>query len=199
MTENAGLDANAKPTLIGVSDLDSSKILKARIDPTTKRLLVDNTGDTGYSLDSFNIIRSSPSAFTGNTDSTRGDADNTPTTDIFAVTGEVLVGIFGVCTTNLVQDGATATLALGVAGNTGALISATNVNEIDANEIWLDTSPTVGVNTIDALTYFIIVNGLNIIETVATKDVDSGQMFYSLLWRPIGTTGSVVEGSLISS
>ncbi len=151
------------------------------------------------SLDDFRTVKSAPAAFTGNTNSTRGDADNSPTTNLFAVTGEVLVAVFGVCTVDLAQDGATATIALGVAGNTGGIIAATNVNDIDVNESWLDTTPGLGIEPIDSLTFHIIVNGLDIIETVATKDVDSGQMHYILLWRPLSPGSKVVKGTLASA
>ena len=113
------------------------------------------------SLDSFNVAIAAPTAFTGGTVNTRGDDGGTldPLT-LFTVTGDVLVGIYGVCTTLLA--GATATLSVGVAGNTAGLIALTTATDIDANEIWLDTTPSVGLDTSDALTYFIVVNGLDI-------------------------------------
>lgn len=151
------------------------------------------------SLDDFRTVKSAPAAFTGNTDSTRGDADNTPTTNLFAVTGEVLVGVFGVCTVNLAQDAGTATIKVGVAGNVAGLIPSVNVEDIDANEIWLDTSPSLGLDVTDALSFYIVVNGLDIIETVATKDVDSGQIHYILLWRPLSPGSKVVTGTLAST
>lgn len=151
------------------------------------------------SLDNFDMVKAAPAAFTGNTNSTRGDADNTPTTNLFAVTGEVLVGVFGVCTTNLAQDAGTATIKVGVTGNVAGLIASVNVEDIDANDIWLDSTPSVGLDVTDALSFYIVVNGLDIIETVATKDVDSGQIYYLCLWRPISPDGSVKKGTLAST
>ena len=149
------------------------------------------------SLDSFDVLKASPVAFTGGTDSTHGDKDNTPTTALFTVTGDVEVGIFGVCTTLL--TGASGTVEVGVAGNTAGLIAQTTATEIDANEIWLDSSPSVGLDVTDALSFFIIVNGMDIIETVATTDIAAGKIYYVCLWRPLTVGSKVIVGSLASS
>lgn len=141
------------------------------------------------SLDSFDILKVTPADFTGASDSTHGDKDNTPTLTLFTVTGDVEVGIFGVCTTDL--TGASGTVQVGVAGNTAGLIPLTTATTIDVNEIWNDTTLPVGVDVVDSLSFYFIVNGLDIIETVATTDIATGQIYYVLLWRPL-TTGSTV-------
>jgi len=152
---------------------------------------------TSASLNDFRVVKAAPAAFTGATDSTHGDKDNTPTTNLFAVTGDVLVGIFGVCTTSL--TGTSGTVEVGVSGNTAALIPKTTATEIDANDIWLDTSPSVGVDVTDSLSFYIVVNGLDIIETVATTDIATGQIYYICLWRPLSPDGNVTKGTLASS
>ncbi|KKL04346.1 hypothetical protein LCGC14_2616960, partial [marine sediment metagenome] len=83
--------------------------------------------------------------------------------------------------------------------NVAGLIASVNVEDIDANDIWLDSTPSVGLDVTDALSFYIVVNGLDIIETVATKDVDSGQIYYLCLWRPISPDGSVKKGTLAST
>jgi len=148
------------------------------------------------SLDSFDILKAAPVAFTGATASSHGDKDNTPITNLFAVTGEVEVGIFGVCTTAL--TGASGTVEVGVAGNTAGLIAQTTATEIVANEIWLDSSPSVGLDVTDALSFFFVVNGMDIIETVATTDIATGEIYYVLLWRSL-TVGSKVEVGTLAS
>lgn len=144
------------------------------------------------SLDTFNCIKASPTAFAGGTTGARGDdgGANDPLT-LFTVTGDVEVGIFGVCTTDLVSAGG-GTLEVGVTGNTAALIPQTTATTIDANEIWLDASPSVGVDVTDSLSFFFVVNGLDIIETIGTADITAGQIYYVCLWRPL-TSGSTVE------
>jgi len=154
-------------------------------------MLRDKNHVAHYNLDSFNVAKCSPPAFTGGTANTRGDdgGTNDPYT-LFAVTGEVLVGIFGVCTTDLVSGGG-GTLEVGVTGNTAALIPQTTATAIDVNEIWLDTTPSLGIDVSDALTYNFIVNGLDITESVGTADITAGQIYYICLWRPVSNNGNL--------
>lgn len=147
-----------------------------------------------FTLDSFNVVKCEPSAFAGGTTNARGDDGGTsdPLT-LFTVTGDVLVRIFGVCTTNLASAGG-GTLEVGVTGNTAALIAQTTATDIDANEIWNDNAPAVGTDTLANLTGpHIIVNGLDIIETTATADITAGNIYYICLWRPLSPNGNVVS------
>lgn len=156
-------------------------------------MLQDANGNKHLTLDSFNSAKCAPTAFAGGTTNARGDdgGTNDPYT-LFTVTGDVLVRIFGVCTTLLA--GATATLEVGVAGNTAALIAQTTATDIDADEIWNDTSPAVGVDTLANITGpHVIVNGLDIIETVGTADITAGNIYYICLWRPLSPDGNVVS------
>jgi len=78
-------------------------------------------------------VATKTATFAGGTLNARGDIDGTgnPAT-LFTVTGTVLAVVFGHCTTNL--DGATATLEVGVASNTAAIIAQTTATDIDAGE-----------------------------------------------------------------
>src|SRR5687768_13777771 len=89
----------------------------------------------------WNIARATPNAFTGGVSNTRGDKDGSKATmKIFDVVGDVLVRIFGVCTTTLVGAG---TIEVGVAGNTAGLIAQiADATNLAANEIWNDATPT---------------------------------------------------------
>ena len=153
---------------------------------------VDENGKPYNSLDSFDVLKTSLGDFAGGTAGARGNdggADDPLT--IFTVTGEVEVGIFGVCSSNLA--GANATLEVGVTGNTAGLIAQTTGTDIDANEVWLAAAPAnVGIEVIDSLSFFFVVNGLDIIETIATSDVTSGGLEYILLWRPLSPGSTVV-------
>ena len=155
-------------------------------------MLLDRNSHAYTSLDSFNTAKVTPTAFAGATTDAHGDSAGTsnPFT-LFTVTGDVLVRIFGVCTTLLTGTG---TLEVGVTGNTAALIAQTTGTEIDANEIWSDASPTLGVDTLaSVLGPYIIVNGLDIIETVGTADITAGAIYYICLWRPLSHDGNVVN------
>lgn len=144
-------------------------------------------------IDSFGVVKSAPTAFVGGTTDARGDSGGTQASyTLFNVTGDVLVRIYGVCTTLLAST--TGTLEVGVTGNTAALIAQTTATDIDANEIWNDSTPVVGVELLsNVLGPYIIVNGLDILEKTATADITSGNIYYICLWRPLSRDGSVVS------
>ncbi|MDI6808168.1 MAG: hypothetical protein QME66_04185 [Candidatus Eisenbacteria bacterium] len=144
-------------------------------------------------LDSFSVAKATPAVFNGGTANARGDDGGTsdPLT-LFTVTGEVLVRIFGVCTTDLVSAGA-GTLSVGIANNTAILIALTTATDIDAGEIWFDATPSVGDTLANLPGSFIIVNGADIIETVGTADITAGQIYYICLWRALSGDGNVVN------
>jgi len=142
-------------------------------------------------LDNFKIARAEPSAFAGATTAARGDKDTASGAyTIFTVTGDVLVRVWGVCTTGLA--GASGTLELGVTGNTAYLIAQTTATNITANKIWSDSSPSIGDTLASVLGPFIVPNGLDIIETTKTTDLSAGQIYYLCLWRALSSDGSVV-------
>lgn len=146
-----------------------------------------------YSVDlnKFKKEVARPGAFAGATTDARGNdgGANDPFT-LFNVTGDVLVRIFGVC--SVLLAGATATLEVGVTGNTAALIAQTTATDIDANEIWNDTTPGIGTDTLANVTGpHIIVGGLDIIETVATTSITSGNIYYICLWQKLSEDGDV--------
>lgn len=109
------------------------------------------------------------------------------TVALFTVTGAVLVSLFGVCSEDLV--GATATIEVGIAGNTAALLAQTVATDIDVDEVWVDTAPA----TVEALpTSKIISNGQDIIATVATAAITDGTIAFYALWRPLSDNANLV-------
>lgn len=127
-------------------------------------------------------------AFDGGTADAHGDYDGTgnPVT-LFDVTGVVEMRIFGVCNTLLV--GSSATLEVGVTGNTAALIAQTTAENIDANEIWLSNSPALGAQALSA--NGIIVSNLDVIESSGTANITAGQIDYYCIWRPLSDGATV--------
>lgn len=156
-------------------------------------MIYDGSGRPFSSLDSYNSVISRPPAFTGATANTRGDKDGTNAAyTLFTVTGDVIVRLWGVCTVDLV--GATATVSVGVAGNTAALLALETATEIDATGIYVSATQVIGAVALSSVTGpFVIANGLDIIETVATADVTSGNIYYICLWRPV-TSGKDAVG-----
>lgn len=111
---------------------------------------------------------------------------------LFTVTGMVLIEkIIARCTTLLTESGATATIALGVTGNTGLFIAATDAVNIDANELWVDTAPDTGGIQIPALMKDVAIVA-DIINTIAAADVTAGVIEYVVLWRPLSSNGLLV-------
>lgn len=144
-------------------------------------------------LDNFKIVKAAPSAFAGATTDARGDHDGASTgvTTLYTVTGDVLVRIFGVCTTTL--TGASATVSVGVAGNTAGLIALETGTDIDENGIYLSATQVIGTVLLATVTGpYIVVNGLDIIETVATAPVTAGQIHYICLWRALSPDADLV-------
>lgn len=133
-------------------------------------------------------VATKTATFAGGTANARGDYDGTgnPAT-LFTVTGTVMVVTFGHCTTLL--DGATATVEVGVASNTAAIIAQTTATDIDAGEVWRDATPAVGVELLNDP--MVIVGGADIIETCATANVTAGVITYYCLWLPLSADGDV--------
>lgn len=116
-----------------------------------------------------------------------GTTGATGATTLFTVTGVIAVRIFGVCGTDLTSGGA-ATLEVGIAGNTAALLAQTTATGIDAGEIWIDTGPA----TVEALPAISILSGTNIIQTVGTTTITGGTLTYYAIWNPISADGNLV-------
>ena len=158
-------------------------------------MLIEESSRPFLTLDSFNVAIARPAAFAGATTNARGDdgGSNDPFT-LFSVTGDVIARVFGVCTVDLAEGGATATIQVGVTGNTAAFIADTTATAIDANEIWVDATPALRTEVLANLTGpHVIVNGTDIVEAVTTQNVTSGNIYYVCLWRPLSPDGLVVS------
>ena len=108
------------------------------------------------------------------------------TDTVATVTGRVLI-LHGAATCTTLLAGASATVELGTANNTAAIIAQSTATDIDANEFWKDTSPELEVSS--ALTD-IVVNS-DIILTVGTAAVTSGVLVFEFLWLPLSTNGNL--------
>lgn len=127
--------------------------------------------------------------FAGGTTNAIGDHDGTgdPFT-IFTVTGLVVARIFGFCKTDLA--GASATLEVGTAKGTAAIIAQSTATDIDANEIWHDATPDASVEALTVAPQEII--GQNVIGTVATANITGGVIDFYALWYPLSPDGNLV-------
>lgn len=129
--------------------------------------------------------------FVGGTINAIGDYDGTgdPFT-IFTVSGAVKIRLYAICTTSLV--GTSATIEIGVSGDTAEIIAQTTATDIDANELWHDATPDSGVETASDIVEKIIVKGLDIIGNIGTANITAGVIKFVCEWRPISNDGNVV-------
>ena len=115
-----------------------------------------------------------------------GTTGATGATTLFTVTGVVAVRIFGVVSSaDLTGSG---TIEVGIAGNTAALLAQTTGTALDVGEIWIDNAPA----TVELLPALSILNGTNIIQTIATNTITAGTITYYCLWVPISDDGDIV-------
>jgi len=107
--------------------------------------------------------------------------------DVFTVTGAVICRVFARCTTLLA--GATATLEIGTTTNTAKIIAQSTATDIDANEIWHDTTPDASVELFTVATENIVIE--NIEALVATADISAGVIEFYCLWKALSHDGNV--------
>ena len=113
---------------------------------------------------------------------------------VFGVSGDVLLCVVGLCQV-LMDSGGAATIELGIAGNTAALIAQTTATELDAYETWQDAGPEANPGTIDLFggaRQFVVAGGQDIILTVATADLTAGKIDFHAFWMPLSAGGSLV-------
>lgn len=110
------------------------------------------------------------------------------TVALFTVVGSIFIErLTARCLTSLA--GATATVEVGVAGNTAGLIALTTGTDIDDGDWWHDAGPEVGIGTP-------ILNRSvegNIIITVATANLTAGAIEFEGFYYPISADGNLAE------
>lgn len=113
---------------------------------------------------------------------------------IFAITGDILLCVVGLCQIALTSGGA-ATIELGITGNTAALIAQTTATDLDQYETWQDAGPEANPGVVDLFggsRQFVVANGADAILTVATADLTAGDVDFHGFWMPLSTDGDCV-------
>ena len=111
------------------------------------------------------------------------------TTKIADVTGVVAVQIFGVVNTTLTIT-AGATIEVGTALSTAALIALTAGDALDINEIWHDATPDSSIELETVVTTKIVTQDIN--YKVTTNTLTAGAITFYIRWSPISEDGNVV-------
>ncbi len=122
-----------------------------------------------------------------------GNGANGTETDLFNVTGEVIIiAIVPFCTTDLGQDAGTPSLELGVNNDTNLFIAATVATAIDLGDFWVDTDPTeVGGVALPATMKDILITDNISNKVVGTNNIDAGVIEYTVYWLPVSDDGLV--------
>ena len=111
------------------------------------------------------------------------------TQDVFSITGVVEAWIVGVCTTKF-ADTTADNVSLGTAASTQLFIANTACNNVDAGEIWVDSSPSAISETIPtsilAATATVILTG--------SVNTTSGVVDFYCFWTPV-SSDSVVSAA----
>lgn len=113
------------------------------------------------------------------------------TVNLFTVTGDVIVRIIALCTTN-VASAAAGSVSVGISGTTDAILPATLGTDLDAREIWHDNSPSSEIESLsDSLKEYVITDGDDIILTCSAQ-IDSGALVFYCYFIPLSGDGAVV-------
>ncbi len=116
-------------------------------------------------------------------------SNDTGTVNVFTVTGDVLVRIIPVITTDLVPN-TSANIRLGVVGDTEAMIVDSDTDGLDARGIWIDQSPDHEIEPIDRIRSYIITGGNDVVLTLSAQ-VNSGVIEFYCFWSRLSTDGAV--------
>lgn len=114
---------------------------------------------------------------------------------LFTVTGTILVvSLIPICTTDLVENGATAAMSLGVTDIVALFIAATEPEDIDEDDVWDAVAPaTTAVALPAALKDIIVVGAANdILATVANDTITGGVLVFNLRYIAISDGATVV-------
>lgn len=131
--------------------------------------------------------------FNGGVANAVGDHDGTgDPANLFTVTGQVIVRLIAVCTTDLTFD-ANATIEVGIGG--GSQIIATTdltASALVAKEIWHDAAPDSEIEATSVMKEFIITDGNDIQLDCAVANVTGGVIVFYCIWAPLSADGKVV-------
>ena len=112
--------------------------------------------------------------------------------DLFTVTGAVLVRLTAICTADLTDAAAGATISVGTAGEVDGIIAVTSAVTIDAGEIWFAAAPATVLNTeANAFLNYVIGDGADITADVLVEAVTGGTIVFTAFWTPLTAGASV--------
>jgi len=117
-------------------------------------------------------------------------ANTSGTVSVFTVTGDVIVKVIAVCSTDC-ESGGACDIELGVVGTVAALIVSTDLTLLEDGDIWHDVTPDSDNELLAVAAKHIITDGADIIITLSAT-ADSGAIEFYCLCTPLSTDGLVV-------
>jgi len=144
------------------------------------------------------IITKKTITFAGATENAWGDDGGTlDGAAIFTVTGLVFARVLAACTTSLTGD--SATIEVGITGDTAIFMPTETATQVDSGQIWLNdagntTYAIVGEEeaAADNLPLYLL-NGNDVILTVKTANVTAGVLDFYCLWHPVSSDADVAN------
>lgn len=143
--------------------------------------------------------------FTVTADMTSATWNTAAAHEIAAVTGACRVKILVETTATVITTGTNGTMALGYAGNTSAIFSATVLDAALTNDVWTAvygsaaTTVVGGADAQSALTSalfdVVVVGGVDVGYTIATNAATTGTLTFHVWWTPLDATGAVTAGA----
>jgi hypothetical protein len=105
----------------------------------------------------------------------------------YTISGIIEAKMVGIVAVTLA--GASATISVGVTGDTDALLPVTTGTDLDKNEVWIATAGLASAAPwVDSVHAPVVICGSaspTIFHTVAAADVTTGTINYHLYWRPL--------------
>ena len=148
---------------------------------------------------------SHPNYFAVTADMTSATWNTAAAHEIATVTGACRLQIMVETTATIVTTGTNGTMALGYAGNTSAIFSATVLDAALTGDVWTAvygsaaTTVVGGADAKSALTSalfdVVVVGGVDVGYTIATNAATTGTLTFHVWWTPLDATGAVAAGA----
>jgi len=112
--------------------------------------------------------------------------------NLLTVTGDVLLRMFGVCTSAVVTFGNVGTRSVGLAANWAYILPVIVGDLLVAREIWHDATPDSEIENLSAVRSLIVTDGNDVTLDLLVAAFTSGTIRFYYTWMPLSLDGNVV-------
>ncbi len=110
---------------------------------------------------------------------------------ILTVTGDVLLRIFGVCTTAVTTAAGVGTCSLGIAANVAFILPVIVGDLLAVREIWHDATPDSEIENLSSVRSVIITDGNDVTLDVLLANFTAGVIRFYYTWMPLSNDADV--------